>query len=194
MTMNKETTVSLDETLTPNEVVDFELLSDEIVEPVTLKTRYVKHSIFKPSIHQAKKIINNGENMVFENPYEAKDVQKVLKQFGIRRSVSSMFPNNTDLPKYGDFSEFQDFGDRVNLYLNCKDQFEALPSEIRKEFNHDLGNFTRYVTSNNFDITRLMTSEYKKDVYEPMIKKQQHEKAYAEYIKNQQEKQLLGQT
>lgn len=191
---NSITAIELDETLNDEIIVDRELLSDEIVEPLILQTRYVKHSIFKPSIHQAKKIINKGENMVFENPYEAKDPQEVLKQYGIRRSDSSMFPNNTDLPKYGDFSEFQDFGDRVNLYLNCKDQFEALPSEIRKEFNHDLGNFTKYVTSKDFDITRLMTSEYKKDVYEPMIKKQKHDKAYAEYIKNQQEKELLGET
>ena len=194
MTKNKETAGSLDETLTVEDVFNLDLLSGETVEPELPKTKYVKHSIFKPSIHQAKKIINKGENMVFENPYEAKDPQEILKQYGIRRSDSSMFPNNSDLPKYGDFSEFQDFGDRVNLYLNCKDQFEALPSEIRKEFNHDLGNFTRYVTSNDFDITRLMTSEYKKEVYEPMIKKKQHEKAYAEYIKNQQEKELLGET
>ena len=194
MTTNKETAIELVETSNDEIIVDDELLTNEIVEPVTHKTRYVKHSIFKPSIHQAKKIINKGENMVFENPYEAKDPQEVLKQYGIRRSDSSMFPNNTDLPKYGDFSEFQDFGDRVNLYLNCKDQFEALPSEIRKEFNHDLGTFTKYVTSKDFDITRLMTSDYKKDVYEPMINKQKHEKAYAEYIKKQQEKELLGET
>lgn len=194
MTNNKETAIELDETSNFMEEVEKALLSNEIVEPINQKSRYVKHSIFKPSIHQAKKIINKGENMVFENPYEAKDPQEVLKQYGIRRSDSSMFPNNTDLPKYGDFSEFQDFGDRVNLYLNCKDQFEALPSEIRKEFNHDLGNFTRYVTSKDFDITRLMTSDYKKEVYEPLIKRKNHEKAYAEYIKNKQEKELLGET
>ena len=188
MTKNK-TVTELDETLNSEIIVDKDLLSDEETElaPAPL---YVKHSIFKPSFHQRKKVINTGENILFENPLEARSPQEVLEAYGIRRRDTSMFPNNSNLPSYGDFSEFIDLGDRVNVYLSCKEQFEALPSEVRKDFNNSLDEFTKYINSNDFDVTRLMSKEYKEKVYEPKLRKDKRDKAYAEYLKQKQDEEM----
>lgn len=182
-----EVEVSVEETQQNYDENIESLTETEQLAPTPL---YVKHSIFKPSIYQRKKTVNNGDSMLFENPDEARSPQEILEAYGIRRRDDSMFPNNTNLPQYGDFSEFRELGDRVNLYLNCKEQFEALPSEVRKEFNNDLSAFTNYVNSKDFDVTRLMTKEYKSKVYDVELAKAKRDKAYAEYLKQKQDEEM----
>lgn len=206
MSNTEKTAVELDETLQQTEeVLGQSLLSDETVEEyeqsirdiVNLEKpcdslRYEKHSIYKPSRFQEQVLVNRAPDKLFRNPLEAIDPDDALKKYGLKLSKdSSMFPNNKNLPAYGDFSEFRELGDRVNLYLQCKEQFDALPNEVRKEFDYDLDKFTKYVNSPDFDITRVMTKEYKEKVHNPRIKEIERQKAYAEYVKQQQEKEML---
>lgn len=211
MSNTEKTAVELDETLEQTEeVLGQTLLSDETVEEnyvdLTDKglsddvkediikeiNRYEKHSIYRPSRFQEQVLVNRAPDKLFRNPLEAIDPDDALKKYGLKLSKdSSMFPNNRNLPAYGDFSEFKELGDRVNLYYQCKEQFDALPNEVRKEFDYDLDKFTKYVNSPDFDITRVMTKEYKEKVHDPRIKEIERQKAYAEYVKQQQEKEML---
>lgn len=189
--MSKESAVEVEvsvEENQQNDEVNIESLTEtEQAAPAPL---YVKHSVFKPSFHQKKKTINTSDSMLFENPFDARSPQEVLESYGIRRRDDSMFPNNTNLPQYGDFSEFRELGDRVNIYLSCKEQFESLPSEVRKEFDNDLSKFTKYVNSKDFDITRVMSKDYRENVYEPQLRKQKRDKAYADYLRKKQDEEM----
>ena len=185
--MLNKTVSEFDETLNNDVIVDNELLSNEQTETAPAQL-YVKHNVFKPRKTQVT--INKGESMLFENPYEAKSPQEIMELYGMRRRDDSMFPNNPALPQYGDFSQFKDFGERVNLYLQCKAQFDALPSEIRRKFDDNLETFSKYVNSSEFNPTYIMTDDYKKNYYEPQQRKIARDKAYQEFIEKQQNEQM----
>ena len=166
-----------------------QLVANEVAEPAPAQ-RFIKANIFKPSHHQRKMVVNTGDNMVFDNPLEAKSPQEILDLSGMRRRDDSMFPNNTNLPQYGDFSDFKDFGERVNLYLSCKDQFEALPSEVRREFGDDLSQFAKYVNSDNFDVTKIMSKSFRENYYEPEQRRIARDKAYADFLRQKQDEEM----
>lgn len=188
--MPKETAVETVET--PENIVEpLETIVStvETVEPVH-QSNYVKHSIFRPSVYQRQIVVNNGNDLVFETGLETPNAQQLLKQYGIRTSDNSMFPNNNQLPIYGDFSAFKEFGDRFNLYHSCIDQFNALPSDVRKEFDNDVVKFSEYVNSTEFDITKVMSKGYLEKVYKPKLEEVKFKSEYEQYLKNVAKKEM----
>lgn len=69
------------------------------------------------------------------------DINKILKKAQVTGTVSHLAKHGA---QYGDFADF-DFFDAQLKIAKGKSIFEALPSEIRREFDQDPGAFFEYV-------------------------------------------------
>lgn len=49
--------------------------------------------------------------------------------------------------RYGDFSEVHDYREALDLVRNAKEEFMAIPSDIRKKFDNDPGKFYEFVSN-----------------------------------------------
>lgn len=114
---------------------------------------------------------SDKESMVFESPNEIKSPQEIMDLYGMYSRDTSMFPNNELVPQYGDFASFKNFEDRANLVADCRQQFDALPSEVRSKFDNDIFKFAEYVNSEDFDYEHVMSDGYKQKVWYPMKEK-----------------------
>ncbi|WGL31157.1 internal scaffolding protein [Dipodfec virus UOA04_Rod_753] len=135
-----------------------------------LKPTAVSKKPYKTSLDLPPKIKYHSdmESMVFESPNEIKSPQEIMDLYGMYSRDTSMFPNNELVPQYGDFASFKNFEDRANLVADCRQQFDALPSEIRAKFDYDIYKFAEHVNSSDFDYESIMTEGYKQKVWNPM--------------------------
>ena len=136
--------------------------------------RYKKHTSLKSYIGKDMVLKNNSPSVVFVDPNEPATPSDMLKRFGIVRRDQTMFPNNSSLPTFGDFSSFKEFSERASLYTECQNQFSGLPAEIRDKFGNDLGKFAVYVNSSDFNVETLMTNDFKEHVYKPYVESLKH--------------------
>lgn len=61
------------------------------------------------------------------------DINTILERF----SITGILPEAPLSPRYGDFSGISDYHSAMNRVLAVKDEFEALPAQIRARFNND---------------------------------------------------------
>lgn len=150
---------------------------------------------YRTTHNTTKKVIFKSDkpSAVQENEYDAKSPQDVLRMYQVGRDNSVMFPNiPVDKQQYqGDFSEFGDMTVAMNQVAHFKSVFEGLPSEIRAKYDNDLSVFAKGLVSSNFKITDLMTEEYRKEYYEPELKRRSREKAYQDYLNKKKEEEML---
>jgi len=84
-----------------------------------------------------------------------------------KKRVKSSFKNETDInnimsrytrtgqlpelmrkqPSYGDFSQVSDYQTSLDRVIHAQNQFDALPSHVRKFFNHDPAQMLEYVAN-----------------------------------------------
>lgn len=111
-----------------------------------------------------------------ESPLDAKSPQELMDRHGMYIDRPSL----KDLqPFYADLTSFSSYEDSLNSVRNIKEKFMNLDVSIRAKFNHNPEEFCNYVTSNDFDMREIMTS----DVYSEYKRQQDELKAQQEYEK-----------
>lgn len=82
-----------------------------------------------------------GEGLTKQSFKDSCDINMILKKAQRTGTISHLAKHG---PEYGDFAAF-DFFETQNKIARGKSIFEALPSEIRREFDQDPGLFFEYV-------------------------------------------------
>jgi hypothetical protein len=126
------------------------------------------------------KFKSNKPSKVQESPLDARSPQEILERHGMYKdeSIYTKHPERVFL----DLSEFGDFEANLNANRRMQEKFNALDIDVRARFNHDVKEFTKYVTSNNFDINNVLTSK-EQEAYK---KYKENEKLKADYEKYMQ--------
>ena len=86
-----------------------------------------------------KKVYDDGRTK--QSFKDSTDINKILKKAQLAGTVSHLVAHGGE---YGDFSNF-DFFEAQNLLARAKTIFEELPSEVRKDFEHDPSKFFAFV-------------------------------------------------
>lgn len=134
------------------------------------------------------KFKSNKPSKVQESPLDAKSPQEVLDRHGMYRdeSIYSKQPEKV----YMDLSEFGDYESNLNANRRMLEKFNALDVNVRARFNHDVKEFTKYVTSSDFDINRVLTAKEQ----EKLAKYNEEKKAkqeYEKYLKSDEYKSMI---
>lgn len=76
------------------------------------------------------------------------DINTIAKRFGLTGEL----PENVPMVLQGDFLEAKNFQQSWDLIVAARESFQAMPAEVRAEFDNDAGRFVEF-TSNpkNFD-------------------------------------------
>ncbi|AXL14523.1 internal scaffolding protein [Microviridae sp.] len=72
------------------------------------------------------------------------DVNKLLVKHGIEHLLIA---GREAKAFYGDFTEVNEFQESLNFVKEAERQFSELPSDIRKKFNNNAGDFFEFVTN-----------------------------------------------
>lgn len=71
------------------------------------------------------------------------DINNILRNYDRTGLITHV---NRSTAEYGDYSEVNEFQDSLNMVISATDSFMELPSEIRKKFGNDPGNFFEFAT------------------------------------------------
>lgn len=91
---------------------------------------------FKPAFqtHERVQKIFKGKSRTKQSEAAACDINNIMKHFEATGQVNHL--QRFD-PKYGDFTNVDNFQDAQNKVRNAESAFENLPSRIRNRFNND---------------------------------------------------------
>jgi len=89
-----------------------------------------------------QKAIENGEEIRVEQSHKDEvNINKIVKKHGM-----DLIAKTAALQQFTfDENPHNDFQEMMNALLKAKDSFESVPSEIRKQFNHDPAQFMDFV-------------------------------------------------
>jgi phage internal scaffolding protein len=71
------------------------------------------------------------------------DINVILKKF----QQTGIAPQNSATPRYGDFSDVEDYQSALHAVMNANESFMALPSSIRKRFDNDPTNLLAFLSN-----------------------------------------------
>lgn len=74
---------------------------------------------------------------------EESDINNIMKKYETTGKLPDLIKTN---PKYGDFSQVQDYQTSMNIVLMANEQFNNLSSKIRRRFNNDPKEFLQFAT------------------------------------------------
>jgi len=72
------------------------------------------------------------------------DINNIMRKYVKNGVLPEMIKAN---PAYGDYSGVEDFQSSLNTVIKAKEQFAALPSNVRKEFSNNPAQFLEYVAN-----------------------------------------------
>lgn len=99
------------------------------------------------------------------------DINQILERVGRGETLSHLAKHGAT---YGDFSEIDDLLDAQHKLQRGKAIFDELPSEVRREFENDIGAFFRFVndpTRTSEDIERVLPGLAKRGTQMPAIRR-----------------------
>lgn len=99
-------------------------------------------------------IVSELPSKVQESPLDARSPQEVLDYHGMYKD-KSYYEENPD-KIYMDLTQFDDYETYLNSIRDMKEKFSKLPIDVQARFNHDITQFSNYISSSNFDIEKLM--------------------------------------
>lgn len=111
---------------------------------------------------------------VQESPLDAKSPQELMDKHGMYIDKPSLKELK---PFYADLTQFQSYEQSLNSVRDIKEKFMSLDVSIRAKFNHNPEEFCKYLTSKDFDIKEIMTS----DIYEQYKNDLERNKRLEEY-------------
>lgn len=72
------------------------------------------------------------------------DINTILKRYDKTGLITHV---NNAVADYGDYTEINEYQESLNLVIRAQENFEAMPSEIRKKFDFDPGQFLEFATN-----------------------------------------------
>jgi len=96
------------------------------------------------------------------------DIASILKKYD---STGIITHTNNAIANYGDFSDIKDYKESLNKIMQAQDSFMELPSQIRKKFGNDPGNYLEFVTNpdNKEEMIKLGLAIQEKEVTIPKV-------------------------
>ena len=91
---------------------------------------------------QGKKPLDYSDGMTKQSFKDETDINKIVRKAQKAGTVSHLQKHGAF---YGDFGDMPDLLDAYGRYQRGVDIFSELPSEVRKEFDQDMGAFFNYV-------------------------------------------------
>lgn len=90
-----------------------------------------------------------GESLTQQHFKDECDIENVIKM----HDRTGIIPHVArGMAQYGDYSEVNEYREALDLINNADASFGQLPSEIRKRFNNNAGDFFEFATNpDNFD-------------------------------------------
>lgn len=94
------------------------------------------------------------------------DIHKILRRYDKQGLITHV---NQAKAKYGDYSEVNEYQEALNLVIQAKADFMALPSQIRSRFANDPGVFLEFATNpaNADELVKLGLAEVTRDEFRP---------------------------
>ena len=102
---------------------------------IPFRTAYEPH---KPCFFNTE-----GESLTQQHFQEECDIKTIIKKHdrtGIISHVAS------GVAQYGDYSEINEYRESLDLINHAQESFDGLPSELRKMFNNNPGEFFEFAT------------------------------------------------
>jgi hypothetical protein len=87
-----------------------------------------------------------GESMTQQHFKEESEINNIIKKHDKNGIIESVARGNA---RYGDFSLVQDYKSSLDTIRDANDNFMEIPSEIRKQFNNNAGEFFNFVQDPN---------------------------------------------
>lgn len=75
---------------------------------------------------------------------EACSITNIIKQYD---KIGLITHVNQAKAAYGDFTEVNEYQESLNMVLRAQDAFDGLPSDVRKKFHNDPGEFLEFATN-----------------------------------------------
>jgi phage internal scaffolding protein len=71
------------------------------------------------------------------------DINNIIAKYNRQGVIEHV---NNAVAEYGDFSAVNEYQESLNMVIRAQESFAALPSHIRKLFDHDPGQFFEFAT------------------------------------------------
>jgi phage internal scaffolding protein len=94
--------------------------------------------------HDRHVLVCPEETRTEQHHREAASVTNILKQYDKTGILTNV---NQAKAMYGDFTEVNEYQESLNLVIRAQDAFDEMPSDIRKRFHNDPGEFLEFVTN-----------------------------------------------
>ena len=88
------------------------------------------------------------ESMTQQEFKDECDINKIMSKYVQTGTVKQ----RTDMARFGDFYEAADYHEAQNIVLKSKEQFSALPSDVRERFKNDPIKFLSWIHSKEVDM------------------------------------------
>lgn len=127
-----------------------------------------------------------GENSRVEQSHKDKtNINSIMRKY-IRQGT---VPISGKIPIFGDFTGNTDFHTTQNKIVEAKEKFMKVPSEIRKKFNNDVGEFIEFANNpenqQELENMGLLPKAVPQQEIKPPESPQELEKAPEEVVKTE---------
>lgn len=85
-----------------------------------------------------------GESLTQQHMLQECDIKEIIKKHDRTGIITHV---NRGVEQYGDFSEINEYREALDLVNNAMGSFMQLPSDIRKMFDNDPGEFFEFATN-----------------------------------------------
>jgi phage internal scaffolding protein len=85
-----------------------------------------------------------GESLTQQHMLQECDIREIIKKHDRTGIISHV---NRGIAQYGDYSEVNEYREALDLVNNAMGSFMNLPSDIRKMFDNDPGEFFEFATN-----------------------------------------------
>jgi phage internal scaffolding protein len=92
--------------------------------------------------HSLSHATHNHEPSLTEGSHSHEcDINNIVKRY----AAGHIVPTVTNPPEYGDFTQTDDFRTALHQVRQAQAHFDALPAELRREFDNDPGNLLGFL-------------------------------------------------
>ena len=92
-----------------------------------------------------KNVFNTeGESLTQQHMKKETDIREIIKKHDRTGIINHV---NRGIAQYGDYSEVNEYREALDLVNNAMGTFMELPSNIRKQFDNDPGEFFEFATN-----------------------------------------------
>lgn len=103
---------------------------------IPFRTAYEPH---KPCFFHTE-----GESLTQQHFQEECDIINIIKRHDRNGIIEHVHRGKA---RYGDFSEVTDYREALDLVRTAQEEFNTIPSDIRKQFDNDPGKFYEFVNN-----------------------------------------------